>query len=146
MTPAVCAIASIIIIFVNLIGGVVVGTMQMGMTTSEALNRFALLTIGDGACLGTFVNLENARVEGGRLIIGRIVIGRDAAVDSYAVLENDTSVGDGARLAGQSALAESKHIPAGETWGGTPAQPIRNWLRETAMLSRMAKEKKKDRP
>ena len=83
-----------------------------------------LLTIGDGACLGTFVNLENARVEGGRLIIGRIVIGRDAAVDSYAVLENDTSVGDGARLAGQSALAESKHIPAGETWAGAPARPI----------------------
>ena len=42
------AIASIIIIFVNLIGGVVIGTAQMGMTTSEALNRFALLTIGDG--------------------------------------------------------------------------------------------------
>jgi non-ribosomal peptide synthetase-like protein len=83
-----------------------------------------LLTIGDGACLGTFVNLENARVEGGRLIIGRIVIGRGAAVDSYAVLENDTSVGDGARLAGQSALAESKHIPAGETWAGAPARPI----------------------
>ena len=85
-----------------------------------------LLTIGDGACLGTFVNLENARVEGGRLIIGRIVIGRDAAVDSYAVLENDTSVGDGARLAGQSALAESKHIPAGETWAGAPARPVEN--------------------
>lgn len=83
-----------------------------------------LLTIGDGACLGTFVNLENARVEGGRLIIGRITIGRGAAVDSYAVLENDTSVGDGARLAGQSALAESKHIPAGETWAGAPARPV----------------------
>ena len=83
-----------------------------------------LLSIGDGACLGTFVNLENARVEGGRLIIGRIAIGRGAAVDSYAVLENDTSVGDGARLAGQSALAESKHIPAGETWAGAPARTI----------------------
>jgi len=83
-----------------------------------------LLTFGDGACLGTFVNLENARVEGGRLIIGRITIGRGAAVDSYAVLENDTSVGDGARLAGQSALAEAKHVPAGETWAGAPARPV----------------------
>lgn len=42
------AIASIIIIFVNLIGGITIGTTQMGMTTGEALNRFALLTIGDG--------------------------------------------------------------------------------------------------
>lgn len=83
-----------------------------------------LLTIGDGACLGTFVNLENARVEGGRLLLGRITIGRDAAVDSYAVMENDTAVGDGARLAGQSALSESKRIPAGETWAGSPARPV----------------------
>ena len=82
-----------------------------------------LLTVGDGACLGTFVNLENARVEGGRLIIGRIMIGKQAAVDSYAVMENDTSVGAGARLGGQSALAEGKHIPAGETWVGAPARP-----------------------
>ncbi len=82
-----------------------------------------LLTVGDGACLGTFVNLENARVEAGRLLIGRITIGRGASVDSYAVMENDTSLGDGARLAGQSALAEGKHVPAGETWAGSPARP-----------------------
>ena len=109
-----------------------------------------LLTIGDGACLGTFVNLENARVEGGRLIIGRITIGRGAAVDSYAVLENDTSVGDGARLAGQSALAETKHIPAGETWAGSPARPVvadaaglappprPNWRARTARMAAFA--------
>ncbi len=42
------AIASIIIIFVNLIGGVVIGTTQRGMTMGEAFDRYALLTIGDG--------------------------------------------------------------------------------------------------
>lgn len=42
------AIASIIIIFVNLIGGIIIGTSQRGMTMSDALDRYALLTIGDG--------------------------------------------------------------------------------------------------
>lgn len=42
------AIAGIIIIAVNLIGGVTIGTMQKGMTMADALNRYALLTIGDG--------------------------------------------------------------------------------------------------
>lgn len=42
------AIASIIIIFVNLIGGIIVGTSQKGMTMGDALDRYALLTIGDG--------------------------------------------------------------------------------------------------
>lgn len=42
------AIAGIVIIFVNLIGGISVGTAQQGMDVSTALNTFTLLTIGDG--------------------------------------------------------------------------------------------------
>lgn len=42
------AIAGIVIIFVNLIGGISVGTAQQGMDLSTALNTFTLLTIGDG--------------------------------------------------------------------------------------------------
>lgn len=42
------AIAGLIIIFVNIIGGIIVGTTQLGMTTNEALEVFAILTIGDG--------------------------------------------------------------------------------------------------
>lgn len=42
------AIAGIVIIFVNLIGGISVGTVQQGMDVSTALNTFSLLTIGDG--------------------------------------------------------------------------------------------------
>lgn len=42
------AIAGIVIIFVNLIGGISVGTAQQGMDVSTALNTFSLLTIGDG--------------------------------------------------------------------------------------------------
>nr|MBX2804445.1 type III secretion system export apparatus subunit SctV [Hyphomicrobiales bacterium] len=42
------AIAGLIIIVVNLVGGILIGTMQRGMTTGEALERYALLTIGDG--------------------------------------------------------------------------------------------------
>jgi type III secretion protein V len=42
------AIAGIIIVFVNLIGGISIGTLQLGMDVGTALNRYALLTIGDG--------------------------------------------------------------------------------------------------
>lgn len=42
------AIASIIIIFVNLIGGVSIGVFQRGLDAGEAMNLYALLTIGDG--------------------------------------------------------------------------------------------------
>lgn len=81
-----------------------------------------LLTVEDGATLGAFVNLENARVEGGRLHIGSIRIGPDAVIESYAVVENDTALGDHSRLKGQSALAAGRSIPDGETWEGAPAR------------------------
>ncbi|WP_182112609.1 MULTISPECIES: flagellar biosynthesis protein FlhA [unclassified Actinotalea] len=42
------AIAGIIITVINLLGGFAIGMMQMGMSAGEALERFSLLTIGDG--------------------------------------------------------------------------------------------------
>jgi type III secretion protein V len=42
------AIAGIIIIFVNFIGGISVGMVQRGMSFSDALQTFTILTIGDG--------------------------------------------------------------------------------------------------
>ena len=42
------AIAGLIIIAVNLLGGIAVGTLQKGMSINEALHIYSLLTIGDG--------------------------------------------------------------------------------------------------
>jgi flagellar biosynthesis protein FlhA len=42
------AIAGIIILLVDIVGGLVIGVMQMGLPWAEALHRYTLLTIGDG--------------------------------------------------------------------------------------------------
>jgi flagellar biosynthesis protein FlhA len=42
------AIAGIIIIFVNILGGFVIGVLQKGMQVSEALSVYTILTIGEG--------------------------------------------------------------------------------------------------
>ena len=42
------AIAGIIIIFVNIIGGLVIGIVQKGMSFNDALTVYTILTIGDG--------------------------------------------------------------------------------------------------
>lgn len=42
------AIAGILIVFVNIIGGIIIGTVQKGKPLDEAANIFTLLTIGDG--------------------------------------------------------------------------------------------------
>jgi len=42
------AVAGIIILLINIIAGWIIGMVQMGMAWDEALERFTLLTIGDG--------------------------------------------------------------------------------------------------
>lgn len=42
------AIASLLITAINIIAGLIIGTLQMNLTLSEAAGKFSLLTIGDG--------------------------------------------------------------------------------------------------
>src|SRR5205823_4923641 len=42
------AIAAILVKIVNVLGGFAIGLMQKGMTVTEALQRYTLLSIGDG--------------------------------------------------------------------------------------------------
>ncbi|MEM7252962.1 MAG: flagellar biosynthesis protein FlhA [Pseudomonadota bacterium] len=42
------AVAGILILFINLLGGIAIGTAQHGLSFAQALNYYSLLTIGDG--------------------------------------------------------------------------------------------------
>jgi flagellar biosynthesis protein FlhA len=42
------AIAGILIVFINIIGGIIIGAVQRGMSIGDAAQTFTLLTIGDG--------------------------------------------------------------------------------------------------
>ena len=42
------AVAGIIITFINVIGGILIGTIQYGLAIGDAANAYTLLTIGDG--------------------------------------------------------------------------------------------------
>ena len=42
------AMAGVLIVLINLIGGLIVGIVQQGMSFGEAIQHFSLLTVGDG--------------------------------------------------------------------------------------------------
>jgi len=91
---------------------------------SLTLRAHDLLSIGDGVSIGNAVNLENARVERGELLLGQITLDTEACVDSYAVLEGNTSLGEYSRLEGLSALSDGMQVPPGRVWSGSPARDI----------------------
>lgn len=69
-------------------------------------------------------------------ISGSVVVGDGVAFGGRAGVVDHVTIGAGARVAAASGVM--KNIPAGETWGGQPARPIRRWMRDTAWVSRMA--------
>ncbi len=84
----------------------------------------SLLTIEDGVSIGSNVNLENAKVEHGHLVLGSIQLKQDSYVGSYAVLEENTLLEPRAHVNALTAIEYDTTVPAGEIWDGTPAKKI----------------------
>ena len=91
---------------------------------SITIRSHDLLNIGNGVSIGNGVNLENARVEHGELILGKINLSDDVCIDSYAVLEGNTNIGKYSHLEGLSALSDGMTVPSSRIWSGSPARDI----------------------
>nr|WP_255472491.1 flagellar biosynthesis protein FlhA [Quadrisphaera setariae] len=93
------AIAGIIIILINLIGGFVIGMVQKGMSPADALHTYSLLTVGDG--LVTQIPALLMSVATG-LIVTRATSQSDLGTDAAAqLLRNRTAL----RISGAGAIA-----------------------------------------
>ncbi len=72
-------------------------------------------------------------------ISGSVVIGDGAAFGGRAGVADHVNIGDGAQIAAASGIF--RDVPAKARWGGMPGQPLRQWMREVAWLSRSASRK-----
>ena len=90
------AIAAIIIVLINIIAGLVIGITRLGLAPGEALQRFALLTVGDGlvsqipallvsTATGLVVTRAASDQDLGRDVIGQI-LAQPRAVAIVAVM------------------------------------------------------------
>ncbi len=84
-------------------------------------------------------------------------IGSHVVMAAFAGVSGTSTVGDGVQFGGRVGLKDHVHVgigariaagaavlsdvPAGETWAGYPAKPIRTWMRELAWLSRAAQKR-----
>ena len=121
------------------------------------------VTIGANTCIdrGAYDDTvigENTKIDNLVMIAHNCVIGRNCLIAAHTGISGSVKVGDGvifggkagvgdhltigdnARVAGGAGLLAN--IPAGETWSGYPAKPIRQFLRETIWVSKQASKKK----
>jgi non-ribosomal peptide synthetase-like protein len=81
-----------------------------------------LLTVGDGAVIHKDSFFTCYRAEGGLIQPGPVSLGNDVVVGEAAVLDIETSMGDGAQLGHASSLHAGQSVPGGERRHGFSAQ------------------------
>ena len=113
----------------------------------------ACTCIDRGAYDDTVVG-ENTKIDNLVQVAHNCVIGRNCVLAGHVGLSGSVTVGDGAMFGGRAGIADHisigagarvaaaagvmRDIPAGETWCGAPARPIRTFMKEVAWLSRSA--------
>ena len=139
---------------------------QAGVMDIPQLGRVILqdgVTVGANSCIdrgayddtviGENTKIDNLVMVGHNCVIGRncllvantgisgsVTVGDNVIFGGKAGVGDHITIGEGARVAaGAGVLAD---VPAGETWSGYPARPIRQFLRETVWLAKQASSKK----
>ncbi len=77
-------------------------------------------------------------------ISGSCEIGDNVLMGGRVGLGDHIRVGEGVVIAAGSGVLES--VPAGQAWGGYPAKPLRQWMRESVVLKRLVNPKPQTSP
>jgi UDP-3-O-[3-hydroxymyristoyl] glucosamine N-acyltransferase len=111
-------------------------------------------TCVDRGVFGDTIVGEGSKIDNLCQIAHNVEIGRSVVMAAFCGISGSTVIEDGVQIAGSVGIADHvrigkgallaagarimRDIPAGETWGGFPAKPFREWLREVAWLGKNA--------
>jgi len=122
--------------------------VTIGACTTIDRGMLADTHIGAATKIDNLVQIAHNVVVGSNCVIagcsgvsGSVVIGDGAMLGGSVGVSDHVRIGAGAHLAGATLVI--RDVPAGETWSGAPARPIRQFFRETAALARLARRPKR---
>ncbi|MFM8233722.1 MAG: hypothetical protein ACKN9J_01330 [Holophagaceae bacterium] len=84
----------------------------------------SFIELGNDVTLGGSVRIFAHYGGGGNLVIAPIRIHDRATLGAGSLVMGDVEIGEGAVILPHSVLLPGARVPAEETWGGVPAQPI----------------------
>ncbi len=130
------------------------GTVEIGddveIGANSAVDRGALgvTRIGSGVKIDNLVQVgHNVRIGEHTVIASLVGISGSCDIGHHVTFGGQVGLGDhvrieaGAVLGGQCGVLPGKTVKRGEPVWGTPARPIRDYLKQLAVLARLAKSK-----
>lgn len=129
------------------IGRVVVeDDVTVGYNTTIDRGMLGDTVIGKGSKIDNQVQIGHNVVLGHNVVIaghcgisGSVNIGHNVQMGGRVGIADHINIGEGASLA--AAAAVMKDVPPGEIWSGYPAKPLRQHMREIAMIAKMVKKR-----
>lgn len=116
--------------------------VELGASTCVDRAKFDATVIGAGTKIDNLVQIgHNCRI-GRRVIIagscgiaGSVTIGDGTLLGGMVAIRDHITIGERVVLSGCSQVIDD--VPAGETWAGSPAQPVRQAVRQHAALRKL---------
>jgi UDP-3-O-[3-hydroxymyristoyl] glucosamine N-acyltransferase len=130
------------------LGRVIIGNhVEIGANTCIDRGAGPDTVIGDGTWVDNLVQIgHNVRIGRGCVIVAQVGISGSTVVDDYAVIAGQAGIaghlhiGKGARIGAQSGIM--RDVAPGADVLGSPAAPIRDKMREFAMINRLLRKEK----
>lgn len=136
-----------------------------GLIDVPQLGRVILMdgvTVGANSCIdrGAFDDTvvgENTKIDNLVQIAHNVRVGRNCVMAAHTGISGSVTIGDGVQFGGRAGIADHvtigdgarvaaaagimRDIAPGETVGGIPGRPMRQWMRETAWLTKQSARK-----
>jgi acetyltransferase-like isoleucine patch superfamily enzyme len=109
--------------------------MKIGRGTiinSTCISDPSLITMGENVTIGGSATIVGHYGQGGYLVLAPVVIEDNVTIGLRAIIMGGAQIGKGAKILPNSVVLPKTVIPAGETWGGVPAQKISVFNRHAA--------------
>jgi UDP-3-O-[3-hydroxymyristoyl] glucosamine N-acyltransferase len=122
--------------------------VEIGAGTTIDRGVLGDTVIGEGTKIDNLVQIgHNTHIGRHCIIVAQVGISGSCELGDFVVLGGQAGVADHAhigaraRLAARAAAAPGD-LPGGQDYGGAPAKPIRQWARELAAVTLLAKRRK----